>query len=88
MIAAVPNVIGWLAISFAKVRFNYHLFSFHAPASLFLCFLQRGDSVVVHLFTSELVYPGFILFVYGPVAGRIWSWCNILHSMPLFSPPS
>jgi hypothetical protein len=86
MIAVVPNVIGWIVISFAKVRFNCHLFSFHALAFCFALY-SWGDTVVV-LFTSELFYPGFIIFVYGPVARRIWGWCNILHSMLPFSPPS
>jgi hypothetical protein len=40
------------------------------------------------LLTPELGSPGFILFVYGEVARRIWSWCNILQRMLPFSPPS
>jgi hypothetical protein len=55
MIAAVPNVIGWLAISFAKVRFNYHLFSFHAPAFFFASY-----SVVIVLLYAYLLLNWFI----------------------------
>jgi hypothetical protein len=33
------------------------------------------------LLTSELSCAGYFPFVYSSVAGRIWSWCSILHGL-------
>jgi hypothetical protein len=70
MIAAIPNIIGWLAISFATVS-EHRLFDF------LLCYCILCKLVRLHSVSAALV--GFVILIHGKVVGRIWRWYNILH---------
>ena len=67
MIAAIPNILGWLAISFAKVS-NYWNFMLSV-----ICFPQAFHCKFYDPFV------GFLVFVYGKVVGRFWCGYNLLH---------
>jgi hypothetical protein len=57
MIAAIPNIIGWLAISFAKVR--QHMI----PEIVFNIAASDNMSLM-----PIVVYTGLFLFVHGTIA--------------------
>lgn len=73
MIAAIPNIIGWLAISFAKVRFSISLCS----TTLFkvVYFFSLFNNVNSFFNVTSV---GFFISVHGKVAGGIWCWNYLL----------
>lgn len=73
MIAAIPNIIGWLAISFAKVSCKWDFTAF-IICSLSAFHGKCSDTLV-----------GFLLFVYGKVVGRFWCGYNLIHGNVLTS---
>ena len=60
---------------------------FPCPCCWFSLFINM-IIIFVFIYFWFGVYSGFLLLVFGSSARRIWSGCNILYSMQLFSPPS
>ena len=74
MIASIPNIIGWLIISFARV------------SSCDLSVVCSHFWLVIKNLCEPLFYSLFLLFylglfipVHGKVVGRIWCGNNLLH---------
>ncbi|KAJ9567132.1 hypothetical protein OSB04_003098 [Centaurea solstitialis] len=74
MIAAIPNIIGWLAISFAKVSSKYPLLHF------IFRFLKNLYRITLTMFVL-----GFIVSIHGKATRRIWCWDYILYGKSSFS---
>lgn len=74
MIASIPNIIGWLAISFAKVSIivcKWHdWFGFLISYCCYFCLCDQ----VFNLTWCFVGFIGLFLFVYGEVIGRFWCW--------------
>ncbi|KAG6403190.1 hypothetical protein SASPL_135407 [Salvia splendens] len=74
MIAAIPNIIGWLAISFAKVRQSYHVVPNCSPFPNAL-FLISLSSITL----------GLLFSLHGKTFGRFWCGYNLLHGACIYS---
>jgi hypothetical protein len=73
MIAAVPNIMGWLAISIAKVwRYVCQFISTH-------CF--TNDNIGFDGCRCLLCTAGHFVSVHGKIAWRIWCRCHVLCGM-------
>lgn len=73
MIAAIPNIIGWLAISFAKVR--YSTWSILYGASIIY--------IDMYVLISPFLWPyqyvsGSFFSIHGKIVGRLWCGNNLL----------
>lgn len=73
MIAAIPNVIGWLAISFAKVSLP------DCPCLKCRPVQNAVQESTVCLIPSWILFVGFFVSLHGKVVGRVWRRNNLVH---------
>lgn len=73
MIAAVPNVVGWLAISMAKVSVHRHEYYSNNKAR------STSPNIVMIYDMMSPSFVGIVASFYGAIIGRFWRGNNILR---------